>query len=45
MSVRKEQLGSKWTDLDEIIYLRIFRTFVEKTKVSLQSDKNKRYFT
>jgi hypothetical protein len=32
LSVRKEQLGSQWMDFDEIGYLMIFRTFVEKIK-------------
>jgi len=33
-----EQLGSHWTDFNEIIYFGIFRTFVEKIQVSLKSD-------
>jgi hypothetical protein len=44
MSVRMEQPGSHWTDFDEIWYLRLFRKSVEKTKVSLQSDKNNGHF-
>ena len=40
-----EQLGSHWTDFNEIWYLRIFRKSVKKIQVSLKSDKNNRYFT
>jgi len=40
-----EQLGSHWTDFHEILYLSIFRKFVEKTQVSLKSGKNNGYFT
>jgi hypothetical protein len=40
-SVRMEQLGSLWTDFDEILHLNIFRKTVEKIKVSLKSDKKK----
>jgi hypothetical protein len=32
------------TDFHEILYLCIFRTYVEKTQVSLKSDKNNGYF-
>jgi hypothetical protein len=42
---RMEQLSSHWMDFHEIWYLGIFRKSVEKTKVSLKSDKNKGYFT
>ena len=42
---RMEQLSSHWTDFHEILYLRIFRKSVEKMRVSMQSDKNKGYFT
>jgi len=34
-----------WTDFHEIWYLNIFRKSIEKIQVSLQSDKNNRYFT
>jgi hypothetical protein len=44
-SVREEQLGSHFTDFHEIWYLRIFRKFVEKIKVSLKSNKNNGHFT
>jgi len=40
-----EQLASQWTDFHEILYLSIFRKFVEKIQVSLKSDKNNEYFT
>jgi hypothetical protein len=40
-----EQLGSYWTDYREILYLSMFRKFVEKTQVSLKSNKNNRYNT
>jgi hypothetical protein len=40
LSVRVEQLGSHWTDFDEIWYLSNFQKFVEKIQVSLKSDKN-----
>jgi hypothetical protein len=33
LSVRMEQLGSRWTDFHEIWYLSIFRKFVEKIQV------------
>jgi hypothetical protein len=45
LSFRMEQLGSHWTDFHEILYLRIFRKYVEKIQVSLKSDKNNGYFT
>jgi hypothetical protein len=45
LSVRMEQLGSHWTDFDEIWYLNFFRKYVEKIHVSLKSDKNTGYFT
>jgi hypothetical protein len=44
-SARMEQLWSHWTGLREIRYLSIFGKSVEKTQVSLKSDKNNRYFT
>ena len=43
--VRMEQLGSQWTDFHEIWYLSTFRKPVNKIQVSLNSDKNNRYFT
>jgi hypothetical protein len=39
------ELGSDWTDFNEISYLNIFRKSAEKIQVSLQSDKNNGYFT
>ena len=45
LSVRMEQLGSHWTDFNEIWYLRIFRNSIIKIQVLLKSDKNKVYFT
>jgi len=44
-SARKEQRGSQWTDIDEILYLSNFRKTIQKIQVSLQSDKNNRHFT
>jgi hypothetical protein len=44
MSILVEQLGSKWTDSHEIWYLNIFFKPVEKTQVSLHSEKNNGYF-
>jgi len=40
--------GNTWFQLDriyEVLYLSIFLNFVKKTQVSLNSDKNNRYFT
>ena len=50
MSVRlsispTEQLGSQWTDFEQIWYLRLSRESVKKIEVSLKSDKNIWYFT
>jgi len=45
LSVRMEQLGSKWTDFREIWYLSILRKSVEKIRVSLKPDKSNGYFT
>ena len=39
-SVRMEQLGSHWTDFNEIWYLSIFRKSDEKIQVLFKSDKN-----
>jgi hypothetical protein len=33
LSLCMEQLGSHWTDFNEILYLNIFRNYVEKIKV------------
>jgi len=44
-SARMEQLGSLWTDFDEILHLNIFRKPFEKITVSLKSDRNNGYFT
>jgi hypothetical protein len=38
-----EQLGSHWTDVQEIQHLRIFRKSFEKIEVLLKSDKNNIY--
>jgi hypothetical protein len=45
LSVRMEELGSHWTDIDETWYLRLFWKSVKKIQISLKSDKNNRYFT
>ena len=45
LSVRMEQVGPHWTDLDEVCYLSSFRKSVEKIQVSLKSDKNYGYFS
>jgi hypothetical protein len=37
-----KQLGSHWTDFHEILYLSIFRKSIEKSQVSLKSDKKYR---
>jgi hypothetical protein len=44
-SVRMKQLGSHWTDFNEIWNLKIFRKSVQKIQVSLKSDKTEGYFT
>jgi len=44
-SFRMEQLGSRWTDFYEILYLSIFRKSVEKFYVLLKFGKNNGYFT
>jgi len=36
-SVYMEQLGSKLMDFDEILYLSIFRKFVDKIQVSIKN--------
>jgi len=45
LSVRKEQLGSHWTDFHEVSYFSIFLKSAEIFKVSLKSEKNNRYCT
>jgi hypothetical protein len=40
-----EQLGSLWTDFNEIWYLSIFRKSVQKLQVSLNYDNNNMHFT
>jgi hypothetical protein len=35
-----KKLGSHWTDFHEILYLNIFRKFLEKFQVLLKSNKN-----
>jgi hypothetical protein len=44
LSVRMEQLGSRWSDFHEIWDLSIFRKAVEKTEFSVPSHKNNGYF-
>jgi hypothetical protein len=44
LSVRMEQLGSLWTDIDETWYFNFFRKTVEKIQVYLKSDKNNGHF-
>jgi hypothetical protein len=44
-SVRMEQLGSHWMDFDEILYLSLFRKYVDKIELSLKYDKNNWYLT
>jgi len=38
-----KQLGSHWTDFNDISFLMIFRKYVEKIHFLLKSDKNKGY--
>jgi len=45
MSVRMEHLVSHWTDINEILYLNVFRKSVEKIQLSLKSDKDNGHFT
>jgi len=40
-----EQLGSHWTDFNEIWHLTIFKKSAEIIQVSLKSDKNGGHFT
>jgi len=44
-SVSTEQLGSLWTDFQEILYLIMFRKFVKKIQVSLELGNNNGYCT
>jgi len=44
-TVRMEQLGSYWTDFNEILYLSFFRKNVKKVRGSLKSNKNNGYIT
>ena len=45
VSVCIEQLGSPWTDFDEILYLGIFSKICwEKIQVSLKSENNNKHF-
>jgi hypothetical protein len=44
-SVRKEQLGSHWTDMHDILYLDAFQKFVRTMLVSLKSAKSNGNFT
>jgi hypothetical protein len=45
LSVGMKQLGSLWTEFDEILYFSIFKKSVQKIQVSLKSEKNNGYFT
>ena len=45
LSVRMEQLGSHWTEFHKIRNLRIIRKYVEKTELSLKSDKKNGYLS
>jgi hypothetical protein len=40
-----ENFGSHWMDFHGVWHLIIFRKFVRKLQVSLNRDKNNRYFT
>ena len=42
-SVCMKQLGSQWTDLHEILYLRILGKYLQKIQVPLKSGKNNGY--
>ena len=44
LSVRMKQLGSHQMDFHEILYLSIFRKYIEKIEVSLKYDKNNGHF-
>jgi len=43
--VRMKQLGFHWTDFRKILYLTIFRKFIEKIRVPLKSVKENAHFT
>jgi hypothetical protein len=45
LSVQMKQLGSHWTDFNEISYLSIFRISFEVRHVTFNSNKNNAYFT
>jgi len=45
LSVRVEQLGFYWKDIQEIRYFIIFQKSVEKIQFSLKSKNNTGYFT
>ena len=45
MSVRMEQLGSQRTDFHEIFTWDVFRKYIGKIRISLESDKNNWYCT
>ena len=42
---RMEQLGSYWTDFDEVWRCFFFRKYIDKIQVLLKSDKNNCYLT
>jgi len=42
--VRMKQLGSRWTDFNEIWHLSNFRKTIEKIQILLMSEKNDEYF-
>ena len=44
-SVHTEQLSSHWTDFHEILYLSIFRKYIENMQLSFKSNDNRGYFT
>jgi len=43
--VRMEKLNSHWTDFHEVLYLSIFRKYIDKIQVSLKYDNNNVYST
>jgi hypothetical protein len=44
-SLHLKQLGSHWTDFNEIVYLSSFKKSVDKIEVLLKSDKKNGHFT
>ena len=42
-SVRTEQLGSHWTDFHDILFLTIFRKYVEKFFIKIGQEQQARY--